>query len=329
MLPPLLSTTARARPCPAGGRAPPCPTFCCRTPPDDCHPSRKKCPSGTTSGPKSSGMGRTPSGSSNGMPSTYTTPSSIFTVCPPIAMHRCRNNCSRSAAYSKATTVSCGRHVSAPGPPAIGNAGEPVRPQPPASRFTKTLPVPEHRQPAGKCASVVAKGSTSRPRARATSLLNAVGGELVGSLGGRLLAYGRRHLLDAQARESRRDLAPSRKQPAQGAQHRPGRRLVWVDRHGVRRAVVELRRLRRCVPRDLLACSRVPPVRHRCAVIPVARNVFPAAAARRLIMASTTRRVNGLPVSVDALEQPRPPVLEPARLGSSAGWSTRCSRPGG
>ena len=53
------------------------------------------------------------------------------------------------------------------------------------------------------------------------------------------------------------------------------------------------------------------------------------AAARRLIMASTTRRVNGLPVSVDALEQRRPPVLEPARLGSSAGWSTRCSRPGG
>ena len=52
------------------------------------------------------------------------------------------------------------------------------------------------------------------------------------------------------------------------------------------------------------ACSRVPPF-ERYAVIPVARNVWqqveggrPAAAARRLIMASTTRRESGRPVSL-------------------------------
>ena len=56
-------------------------------------------------------------------------------------------------------------------------------------------------------------------------------------------------------------------------------------------------------PRSVWACSSVPPF-DRYAV-PVARNVWqhveggsPAAAARRLIMAGTTRRVNGRPVNL-------------------------------
>ena len=57
-------------------------------------------------------------------------------------------------------------------------------------------------------------------------------------------------------------------------------------------------------PAICCACFSVPPF-ERYAVIPVARNVWqhveagsPAAAARRLIIASTTRRVNGRPVSL-------------------------------
>ena len=78
----------------------------------------------------------------------------------------------------------------------------------------------------------------------------------------------------------------------------------FVDGHRVSRPIVQLRRLGRCVPGDLLSVLEVPPF-ERYAVIPVARNVWqhvdsgsPAAAARRLIMASTTRLVNGRPVSL-------------------------------
>ncbi len=58
------------------------------------------------------------------------------------------------------------------------------------------------------------------------------------------------------------------------------------------------------MPRDLLGVLEVPPF-ERYAVIPVARNVWqhveagsPAATDRRLIMANTTRCVNGRPLSL-------------------------------
>ena len=72
-----------------------------------------------------------------------------------------------------------------------------------------------------------------------------------------------------------------------------------VNRHRVRRPVVELRRLRRWrVPRSAVRARGCPPF-DKYAVIPVARNVWqhveggnPAAAARRLIIARTTRRAS-------------------------------------
>ena len=71
-------------------------------------------------------------------------------------------------------------------------------------------------------------------------------------------------------------------------------------------SAVDLRRLRRCVPREICysyACSSVPPF-DRYAVIPIARNVgqhveggSPAAAARCLNIAGTTRRSSAPTVS--------------------------------
>ena len=80
--------------------------------------------------------------------------------------------------------------------------------------------------------------------------------------------------------------------------------LDLVDGHRIRRPVVELSRLRRRVPGDLLSVFKGPPPFDRYAVIPVARNVWQhveggslAAVARRLIIARTTRRCSARPVS--------------------------------
>ena len=54
----------------------------------------------------------------------------------------------------------------------------------------------------------------------------------------------------------------------------PAVRAHLVDRHRVRRPVVELRRLRRRVPRDLLRALQASPPFDRYSVIPVARNVW-------------------------------------------------------
>ena len=88
--------------------------------------------------------------------------------------------------------------------------------------------------------------------------------------------------------------------------------------------VVELRRLGRRVPGDLLRVLQCPPF-GRYAVIPVARNVWqqveggsPATAARRLIIGQHhPPRQRPPPRPVHALEQRLPPVLEPARPGTS------------
>ena len=77
-----------------------------------------------------------------------------------------------------------------------------------------------------------------------------------------------------------------------------------VDGDRVRRPVVELRRLRRCVPGDPLRVLERPSVGQVRRDPPSPRNVWQqvdagrsAAAARRLIMASTSRRDSARPVS--------------------------------
>ena len=111
--------------------------------------------------------------------------------------------------------------------------------------------------------------------------------------------------------------------------------LDLVERDRVRRPVVELRRLRRRVPRDPLGVLERPPV-GQVAVIPVARNVWqhvvagsPAATARRLIIASTARRPNGRPLSRPARStlwksgaraSSRPLAATYASTASSARW---------
>ena len=76
-----------------------------------------------------------------------------------------------------------------------------------------------------------------------------------------------------------------------------------VDRHRVRRPVVELRRLRRRVPRDVLGVLEGPPVRQvrrdprRPERVADVDDGSSACAARRLIIARTTRLCSARPVS--------------------------------
>ena len=114
-----------------------------------------------------------------------------------------------------------------------------------------------------------------------------VGRQTSGSIRGRRGRGGRRECLRVLTAEW----------PQARRRHRQRRRirsnhdtLDLVHRHRVRRPVVQLRRLRRCVSRDLLRALERPSVRQ------VARNVWqhveggsPAAAARRLIIANTSR----------------------------------------
>ncbi len=98
-------------------------------------------------------------------------------------------------------------------------------------------------------------------------------------------------------------------------------------------------------PAICCACARVPPA-DRYAVIPVARNVWqhveggsPAAAARRLIIAKTTRRCNARPVSrrptgstlwkSAALGSSIPPASTYSSRAAAARWwaGTSCRRP--
>ena len=91
----------------------------------------------------------------------------------------------------------------------------------------------------------------------------------------------------------------------------PPPHLVWVDRHGVRRAVVRTSSSSAMRAPRSAGMFKGPPrstqVR-RDPRRPERVDDGSPAAARRLIIASTTRRVNGLPVSVDALgtAPPRP-----------------------
>ena len=103
--------------------------------------------------------------------------------------------------------------------------------------------------------------------------------------------------------------------------------LDLVDRDGVCRPVIELRRLRRGVRRDLLRPLEGAPVRQDT-VIPVARNVWqhvdggsPAAAARRLIIARTTRRCSARPVN----RRPAGSTLWKTAFGSSNAAASRYS----